>query len=853
MIKKQRSYKTFIFKTILLIVSVILLISAGVIIWIITMPLPDFESYFEDRKVEQSTKIFDRTGEHLLFNVHGDIKRTVVPLEKISPYIIGATLAIEDAEFYHHRGVRPMAVIRANIINLMSGQIKQGGSTLTQQTVKNTLLTQDQTITRKIKEMILSLKLEQTMTKDEILSMYLNESPYGGNVYGVQEAALRFFNKDASEVSIAEAAYLAALPQAPTFLSPYGSNQSRLDNRQELVLRRMKQLGVIDEEEYQEAQAEKVTFAAPDSRGIKAPHFVFYVIENLVEKYGEEALMSEGLEVITTLDWEMQQKAEKMVKEYVDDNVRNFQGSNAGLVALDPKNGGVLAMVGSRDYFDTENDGNYNIALAKRQPGSSFKPFVYAEAFNQGFTPETVVFDLRTEFSTGCTWNSQPRRSGAQCYSPANYDGRFVGPINLKNALAQSRNVPAVKTQYLAGSENTIQLANELGISTLSDHRLYGLTLVLGGGEIRLLDMVGGYGAFAQDGMYHEPTGIKRIINHEQETIFENEFSGKKVLPTNTARQISDILSDNTARSAMFGPNSVLNVGRNVAVKTGTTNNHRDAWTFGYTPEIVVGVWAGNNDNTPMARTSASAIIAPLWNRFMREYLAENPSSDFTPPQSTSSNAKPVLRGIWEGSESYFIDTISGKLATEYTPEETKEEVFLNRVRSILYWVDRNDPTGPPPGNPEQDSQFDLWNTPVRLWAASQGFHDEDQSDIPEETDDVHIPENFPQVEIELTPESIESATETVEVELEIESTFDPEQVEVFVNNSFLISINNQLTNFPLPLEDIEDQLRETNNIRVVVYDSVKNRGEAETTLKIEEIEESDEDEDEDDKENEEE
>jgi len=690
------------------------------IIWLISLPIPDFSS-FEERVSAESTKIYDRTGEILLYDVHENVKRTIVPLEEISDYVKYATIAIEDQSFYDHAGVKPTAILRAFLVNISTGRVEQGGSTLTQQVVKNTLLTQDKKFSRKFKELILSLKVEQTVSKDRILELYLNETPYGGNLYGIEEAAKSYFGRQAKDLSIAQSAYLASLPQAPTFLSPYGNNKDRLTSRKNLTLKNMRDLGFISNEEYQEALAEEVVFLRSDSASIRAPHFVFFVLDYLYEKYGEETVRNGGLKVITTLDWEAQQKAEEIVSRFGEQNKINFNASNAGMIAMDPRTGQILVMVGSVDYFDIENNGNFNITTASRQPGSAFKPFVYAAALEKGYTPETVVFDLKTEFNTNCSPNSIPQTPGANCYSPVNYDNVFVGPITFRNALAQSRNVPAVKALYLVGINNAVRLASNAGITTLNNPERYGLTLVLGGGEVKLLELVNAYGVFANEGDRYIHTGILEIINREDRTIEKFSPRSTRVLSQNTARQISDILSDNTARTPAFGPNSLLNI-PGVAVKTGTTNNYRDAWIIGYTPDVVIGAWAGNNDNSSMERRVAGMIIAPMWQAFTSQYLQNKPRNFFTAPEPTPSDLKPVLRGKWEGSQSYFIDSTTGNIATESTPLNLREEVIIRQVHSILHWVDRSNPRGPIPNNPNSDGQYILWETPVRNWALNQGI-----------------------------------------------------------------------------------------------------------------------------------
>ncbi|RJQ34938.1 PBP1A family penicillin-binding protein [Candidatus Parcubacteria bacterium] len=671
-------------------------LGAGVI-WATVVPLPSIQN-FESRRVAESTKIYDRTGNVILYDVHGSMRRTEVPLEDISIHIRNATIAIEDATFYEHNGFRPLSFLRAVLVNLRlrEGFAGQGGSTITQQVVKNTLLTTDKTLTRKAKEIILALRLERVYSKDEILETYLNEAPYGGTIYGVEEASKYFFGVSASDVTLAQAAYLAALPQAPTRYSPYGSRRDELEARQDLVLSRMLENGFIDEATYEEALAEEVEFQSEAEVGIKAPHFVFYVREYLEEKYGPEVVANGGLQVITTLDYDLQQEAERIVREHALANERNFNAENAGLVAIDPKTGQVLAMVGSRGFFDENIDGMVNVTVTPQQPGSAFKPFVYATAFKKGYTPETVVFDLKTQFTAHCEPNDLETHD--DCYSPDNYDNVFRGPISFRNALAQSVNIPAVKVLYLAGIDDSIDTARSMGITTLENKDRYGLTLVLGGGEVYLLDMVGAYATFANDGVRNPPAPIQSVTDRNGDVLEEYEEHAERVMEPQIARAVSDILSDNIARAPAFGETSALSFTEHaVAVKTGTTNDYRDAWIVGYTPTISAGAWAGNNDNSPMEKRVAGFIVAPMWREFMDYALEKYPPGPFTPPspESNLESIPPVLRGEWN------TDSAQG-------------------VHEILHWVDKDNPRGGRPTNPWGDSQYAHWEYPVAVWAGQQ-------------------------------------------------------------------------------------------------------------------------------------
>lgn len=694
--------KTFM----MLLLSAFLVLGAVMLFWVSTFKVPTSES-IRERRITESTKIYDRTGQILLYDTGGNVRRSTVPIEEISRNIKNATIAIEDKDFYSHNGVEPISFIRATLVNILSLNFTQGGSTITQQVVKNSLLTSEKLISRKLKEWVLAIKLEQVATKDEILSMYLNEIPYGGVIYGVEEASETFFGKKSSDVTLAEAAYLAALPKAPTFYSPYGKNRDKLEERKNLVLKEMLKNNFITQEEYNAAMAEKVTFIAKGDFSIKAPHFVFYVIDYLKKKYGEEIISTGSLRVTTSLDYDLQSIGEKIAYDYAMGNKTKFNAENAAIVATDPKTGEILAMVGSRDYFDKEIDGAFNVTTAKRQPGSTIKPFIYYEAFLKGFTPETVLFDVKTQFSTTCAPNNLTTGNG--CYSPDNYDNVFRGPITMRNALAQSINVPSVKVLYLAGLSESIRLARDMGIESLSNKGDYGLTLVLGGGEVTPLELTGAYGVFANNGIKTDISPIIEVKDKNGQTIEKHDPKPVQVLDKEITLKISSILSDNVARAPSYGQTSALYFpNRDVAVKTGTTNDYKDAWIMGYTPNIAVGAWAGNNDNSPMVKKVAGLIVAPMWRAFMDQALAKIPDERFEEPLvEDKSQLKPVLQGVWQG----------GVLSTS-----TGARVVTGGVRSILNWVNKDDPRGPIPDNPSADPQFERWEYSVRVWAQDNGF-----------------------------------------------------------------------------------------------------------------------------------
>jgi 1A family penicillin-binding protein len=695
-----------------LLSSVIILFSL-LLIWVSTFRIPSLDT-IEERKIGQSTKIYDSTGKILLYDVYQNAKRTAVPFEEISSYIKEAVVSIEDKDFYTHKGFKPTSFIRAVVVNTLSAEFAQGGSTITQQVVKNSILVGDKTITRKLKEIALSLKLERVISKDQILSMYLNENPYGGTVYGVEEASQVFFGKSSREVTLAEAAYLASIPQRPSYLSPYGFHKDELDNRKNLVLKEMLEDGKITGDEYESAKNEKVVFQPKSNFGIKAPHFVMFVKEYLENKYGKDVIEQGGLRVTTTLNYDLQAKAEQIALKYATIITKNFNGTNDAFVAIDPRTGGILTMVGSRNYFDKEIDGNFNVTTAKRQPGSTFKPFVYAQALIKGYTPETVLFDLKTQFSTKCPKENLTSENG--CYSPNNYDDNFRGPMTMREALAQSINVPAVKTLYLAGITESINLAKNLGITSLGDANLYGLTLVLGGGEVSLLEMTSAYGVFANEGIRNPYISILKVEDNKGNVLEEVKPRPINVLDPEIARNISDMLTDNVARTPLYGANSIIYFGgRDVAVKTGTTNDYRDAWTIGYTPNVVVGTWAGNNDNSPMAKKVSGLIVAPMWREFMDEVLKVTPQENFIKPiKEDSYDLKPVLRGKWQGGISNITNN-----GVDYN---SIQEVLSGGVHTILYWLDKDNPRGNNEVIPESDPQFERWEYPVSLWAQSRGL-----------------------------------------------------------------------------------------------------------------------------------
>lgn len=658
--------------------------------------------------IPESTKIFDRTGEVVLYDIYQEQKRTVVGYEDIPEHVRAATLVAEDDNFYHHLGVDFRAVFRALWENIKGQRISQGGSTITQQFVKNALLSPERTLSRKMKELILSFELEWKYSKDEILTLYLNQVPYGSNAYGIEAAARTYFNKHARELTIAESAMLSALPKAPTYYSPYGNNVEELSIRQQYVLERMLLFGYVTEEEYKTAVEEEIAFQT-DFTGIEAPHFVIYVREYLESKYGVSFVQQAGLRVITTLDMAMQNIAERTITERAEFNEKNFKATNAALVALDPNSGQILAMVGSRDYFDIENDGNVNVTIRPRQPGSSFKPFAYAKAFEKGYTPDSLLYDVFTEFNPDCSWLADEEKDpyGLDCYHPQNYDELFGGPLSFKEALAQSKNVPSVKVLYLAGLQETIELAQKMGINSLDDPSRYGLSLVLGGGEVTLLEETAAYGVFATAGKKNSPVGVLKIEDKDGNVIEEFKQHEETVLDAPIARQITTILSDNALRAPVFGEQNYLTItGLALAAKTGTTQEYRDAWTVGYTPSIAVGVWVGNNDNEKMVEAPGSSAAGPIWQRFIRDVYTEKVQESEKTKNSEFYFGLPALD-----------DEVSFRAAITKTTGKNVLDGLEASLHSILHFVSRDDPLGNLPDNPQNNPQYTNWENAIQGWA----------------------------------------------------------------------------------------------------------------------------------------
>lgn len=737
------------------------------------------------RFVAESTKIYDRTGDHILYDIHGEEKRTQIPFGEMPEAIRYATIALEDQNFYGHYGIELTAIMRAAAKDILGRGASQGGSTITQQFVKQSILTPEKTFTRKIKEAILSLELEQKFSKDEILEMYLNEIPYGSNAYGIEAAAQTFFGKHARELTLDESALLASLPQAPTRYSPNGSHTELLKARQEYALTQMARFGYITAEQADEAKAVDVLAKVkPSTENISAPHFVMYVKEYLEKKYGEQDVEQSGLKVYTTLDWDKQQIAERVVQDGAEINTKKYNAENASLVAIDPKTGQVLAMVGSKNYFDKSIDGQVNVAIRDRQPGSSFKPYVYLTAFKKGLTPETQLWDADTNFSTDT----------GKDYNPKNYDGKNRGLLQMKDALGMSLNVPAVKTLYLAGIKDSIDTAHMLGITTLTQPDRYGLSLVLGGGEVKLLDHVSAFGSLATGGIRREKTAILKITSGSGKVLEEyQDTPGNRTVDEKYVAMLDYVMSTNDLRAPVFGDNNPLKFkDRPVAAKTGTTNEWRDGWTLGFTPSLAVGVWAGNNDNTPMTEGADGIFTAaPIWRAFMDKVL-DNYNIEQFPKYEKEDTGKDILDGKQNMVSEIKVCEIPGKnnkycLASDACPSNKQKKKKFFTGHDILHYVDKEDPRGDAPKDPENDPQYKNWEKGVEKWVDKNEDYAADKA--PEEECESDDFESYKPSASLTSPDSGSTfLTASIPVRAKISAGYGIDKVTLYIDGSEVAS-----------------------------------------------------------------
>ncbi len=747
----------------------------------------------------QTTKFYDRTDKVLLYELYGDKNRTFVTLDEIPESLKQATVAIEDKNFYKHGAFSPAGLGRAISGVILRDSSRGGGSTITQQYVKNALLSPERSYSRKIKELILAVELEQFYSKDQILQLYLNEIPYGSTAYGVESACKTYYphritskntskERCAKNMNLSESAILAAIPNAPSYFSPFGTHQDALIERQHLILDLMAEQTYITAEQAEGAKwkladlddprkiAQQPKFFANIPSG--AQHFVFYARDQLIEKYGARQANEGGLHVTTTLDLTKQDEMNKAINDprVGISAVRRVGGSNVAMVAADPKTGQVHAMMGSYDYND-EKFGQTNVALSNRQPGSSFKPIVYATAWGLKngplqYGPGTTMYDVKTDFGN---------------YVPKNYTGQFYGPLSMRQSLGNSLNIPAVKAIYIAGIKNSVDQAHKMGITTLNDPRKYDATLVLGSGEVKLNDMVNAYSSFANGGKHYKPTPFLKITDSKGKVVEDSEKpkSVRQALDAQVAYLMSNVLSDNRARAIAFGTNSPLVLpGRTAAVKTGTTNDFRDAWTVGYTPDLVTGVWVGNNDNQPMTAGGVN-IAAPIWNKFMTAALKGTPDKQFERPsgiqsiridRSTGRVATTGSRSVttdlfpsWykagsaAGGRSAVIDLVSKKLATDCTPELAKDTIYSGAIQPEI-------------ARSANPTQYALWQKAMLAagYSATGG-------NLPTDQDDRHsCDDEKPTVALSgLTSEgSTIRGTATVTA-----GTFTPNKLEIFVGD----------------------------------------------------------------------
>lgn len=776
------------------------------------------------RKEGFATKIYDR-NEELLYDVYSDQRRTPIILDQVPLHLRNATIAIEDKNFYKHKGFDPKGIFRA-LYNIIVYQNLQGGSTLTQQLVKNALLTSQRTIPRKIKEFILAVQIESKYSKDEILQMYLNESPYGGTAWGVESASEIYFSKKATDLNLVESAILAGLPQKPSVYSPFSDTPKAFIGRTQQVLRRMHDDGYITKEQEEEArdQLNKVEFAT-SSANFKAPHFVMYIKKKLEDRFGQQLVEQGGLRVYTTLDFKLQEEAQKTVTEEIA-KYESIHITNGAAVAIDPNTGEILAMVGSKNYDDPNYDGKVNVALSLRQPGSAIKPVTYVTAFKKGYTPSSMIMDTQTTFPVV----SQPD------YNPVNYDGKFHGPLQLRYTLGNSINIPAVKLLARIGLKEMLTTAYEMGINSLEPSKenlqRLGLSVTLGGGEVRLLDISSAYGAFANGGLKVEPVSILKVTDKDGKVLDEYKLvERKRVLSAQQAYLISQILSDNSSRLITFGERSALNiVGRTIAVKTGTTNDKRDNWTIGWTPQIVVGVWVGNNDNSSMKQVASGVSgAAPIWRRIIQAALADKPNISFVAPEGIVSAEVDAVSGYrshdsFPSRLEYFIpgtepsseDPIHTKLKLCRGQDRlaTPAQIARGDYEEKEYFVFRED-------DPVSLDGINRWQEGINQWLVSQTdsrYHPPTELCGSDQEIAVIIKEPNHQQQIN---------SNEIMVKIDVVSNNKVEKVEFYIDGNFKDEAKNR------PYEKVFNISDGPHTIKIKVRDDKGNQSEAEVKVGI--------------------
>lgn len=744
---------------------------------------------------ENSTVFYDREGK-ILYEMFKDKNRVPVAFRELPPYLKQATIAIEDKNFYKHKGISESGIIRGFLSFFTRGRF-QGGSTITQQLIKNVLLSSQRALSRKIKEAILAMEVERKYTKDEILLMYLNEAPYGGTIWGIGTATMNYFGKEVKNLTLPESAILAGIPQSPSYYSPFIGQNDAWKNRAKDVLRRMREDGYISKDQEKGAldQVNQIAFSSP-KLAINAPHFVFYVKDAIEKEYGAK-LLDQGIRIKTTLSLETQKIAEKIVKDEIE-NLRGFNATNASVVILDSTTGEILAMVGSYDFND-EKFGKFNASLGLRQPGSAIKPITYALAFEKGYTPATVLMDLSTIFAN----------QGSKDYVPVNYDGKYRGPMQLRFALANSENIPAVKLLAMVGIRDFLQKAYYLGLDTLAptdeNLRRFGLAVTLGGGETRLLNLTSAFSAFV-NGEKKDTSSILEINNmNNNKTIFKSvRTKSKRVFSPEVAFLISHILSDNIARSEVFGLNSYLNIpGKTVAVKTGTTNDKRDNWTIGYTKSISVGVWTGNNDNSPMSPKIASGATgaSSIFYKLMRELLSNLPAGRSAKYQDgiidKPDKVKAVMIDAYLGGlpkdgyptrSEYFIEGTEPK---EVSPFYKKLKVsrangkLANEVEIKSGNYDEKEFIVITENDPASTDGKNRWQEGINAWAQSQA---DDKYHYPNETSDADSDSVI--VSIKSPSYNTTLSSGNINIKAKITSIASLKNVKIYLNKSEIKNFN---------------------------------------------------------------
>jgi len=807
----------------------ILSIFSGILFIVLARELPRPDRIV--RKEGFASKIYDRNSK-LIYDVFEDQKRTPIQLYQVPKYLKDATVAIEDKDFYKHKGFDPKGYLRI-IYYVFAKHRLSGGSTLTQQLVKNVLLSSERTISRKVKEFVLSLEIEAKYSKDQILQMYLNEAPYGGTTWGVEEASQTYFGKSVSELDLTQSAILAALPQSPSRYSPFGQNPTAFISRTKDVLRRMREDGYISSEDEKKSLAELENFTFASQSGIlKAPHFIMYVKKILEDKYGEKAVELGGLRVTTSIDLDFQEKVQKIVTEEIA-KVEKMNITNGAVIVMDPKTGEILAMVGSKNYDDPNYDGKFNVVTAKRQPGSAIKPITYITALRKGYTASTMIMDTTTSF---------PQGANKPDYIPVNYDGKEHGPLQLRYALGNSINVVAVKLLAMVGIKDMLTTAFNMGLSTLEPtaenlSRL-GLSVTLGGGEVRLIDLSSAYSAFANEGLKVDPTAILKVSDKDGNVLEEfRPLPGKRVISQQEAFIISNILADNSARLLTFSENNLLKIpDRQVAAKTGTTNDKRDNWTIGWTPQVIVGTWVGNNNNSTMkSLVSGVSGAAPIWRKIIMEYLKDKTKDDFTVPEGIVTAEVDNLSGYrshdgFPGRTEYFIQGTEpstddpvhvkvktcksqGKLATPVDiarGDYDEKEYFLFKEKDVFS----------PSPSAGGSGQEDRWQKGINDWVAKQP--DEryrPPTDYCNTVDQIYVKFASPQDQTQV------GSTFTVKVE--------PVLVNEIVKVSIYVSgeLKKELTSPPYEVQLTLPDSAYT--IKAIVRDSKGNEGSQETRIGV--------------------